>query len=178
MRTKSITIWALTSLTFIALIHLVEAIFVVALNSPIRLPQLYPFISGFTSSLTPFTYFWTTAVSTIALWGVTCLVAFHNPVELYLQKRELTETQIQDKRDAINMMCEPVESDHQTLMQLSELVRKMQKDSAPKQVPLPWKDTSREKSSYKTKPVKAKTCALKPNVHLAANKEKIKVSKK
>ncbi len=178
MRTKSITIWALTSLTFISLIHFVEAISVVALNNPMRLPQLYPFLNGLLSSLTPFTYFWITAISTLVLWGATCLVAFHNPVELYLKKHEITETQLQDKSDALNLMYETVESDHQTLIQLSELMRKMQKDPILEQAPLPTKVNPKGKNHHKNRPVRIKTYVSKPNVLLEENTEKIKVPKK
>src|SRR4030067_62794 len=44
MRKKCLAIWILITFTFIALIHLIEAITVIMLNNPIRIVQLYPFI--------------------------------------------------------------------------------------------------------------------------------------
>lgn len=187
MRTKSITIWALTSLTFISLIHFVEAITVITLNNPIRLPQLYPLINEPLKALTPSTYFWITAITTCALWAITCLVAFHNPVELYLKRHEATETQLQDKGDTLDRMCETVESDHQTLTQLSDLIRKMQKDQNPELTTLPTKIMS-ENSMLKSKPLRLKSYISKRNIHVAENSvkpqenplltQKLKVSKK
>ena len=173
MRTKSITIWALTSLTFISLVHLIEAITVITLNNPIRLTQLYPFINEPLKALTPATYFWITAITTCVLWGITCMVAFHNPVELYLQRHEVTETQLQDKSDALDRVCETVESDHQTLTQLSDLIRKMQKDQNPEQETLPTKTMLKENSVLKRKPLRLKRCVSKPTVHVAEDTEKL-----
>ena len=127
MRKKAIAIWVLTTITFISLVHLIEAITVIILDTPIRLLQLYPLINVALKALTPTAYFYISAVSTVILWGITCLVAFHNPVELYLNKREVTETQLQDKSELLDRMCETVESDHQTLTQLTDLIHKMQK---------------------------------------------------
>jgi hypothetical protein len=126
MRKKCMAIWILTTFTFIALIHLIEAITVIMLNNPIRLTQLYPFIGEFLKSMAPATYFYVSALSTAILWGVTCLVAFHNPVEVYLYKRSATEVQLQEKGELLDRMYETMESDHETLVQLKGIVRNVQ----------------------------------------------------
>jgi uncharacterized membrane protein (DUF106 family) len=126
MRKKSITIWVLTSLTFIFLVHFVEALTVIVLNNPIRLPQVYPFIGEALTTMSPITYFYLTAAITSFLWGITCLVAFHNPVEVYLNKNKANEAEFQEQSSLIDRMCDTVESDHHTLSQLKDLMRNIQ----------------------------------------------------
>jgi len=86
MSKKGLSIWLFSSLTFIALIHLIEAISVIAFDNEIRLLQLYPFINEKLEAITPTTYLWLSAASTLILWGITCAVAFENPVETFLNK--------------------------------------------------------------------------------------------
>jgi len=126
MRKKSIAIWVLTSLTFIFLVHFVEALTVIVLNNPIRLPQVYPLIGEALRTMPPVTYFYLTAAITAFLWGITCLVAFHNPVEVYLNKNKANEAEFQLQGDLIDRMCDTVESDHHTLSQLKDLMRNVQ----------------------------------------------------
>ena len=151
MRKKCIAIWILTTFTFIALIHLIEAITVIMLNNPIRLTQLYPFIGELLNSLSPATYLYVSALSTAILWGITCLVAFHNPVEIYLNKRTATEAQLQEKGELLDRMYETMESDHETLAQLKDIVRNVQTEvkelQPPKQTnPITPKKTENRKS--------------------------------
>ena len=159
MKKKCMAIWVLTTITFISLVHLIEAITVIILNTPIRLLQLYPFINEPLKALTPYAYFYISAITTVILWGVTCLVAFQSPIEHYLNQREMTETQLQDKSGLLDRMCETVESDHQTLTQLTDLIHKMQKGMKDEQTPKPMtltpqKETANLKNkSFSSKPV-------------------------
>ena len=161
MRKKCIAIWILTSITFISLVHLIEAITVIMLNSPIRLLQLYPLINEPLKAMTPYAYFYISAITTVILWGITCLVAFHNPVELYLSQREVTEAQLQDKGELLDRMCEAVESDHQTLTQLTDLIQRMEKGMKDEQPPLTTLTQPRETASLK-KPLQVKSITSKP----------------
>jgi len=168
MRKKAIAIWILTTITFISLVHLIEAITVIMLSTPIRLLQLYPLINVALKSLTPTAYLYISAVSTAVLWGITCLVAFHNPVELYLNKREVAETRLQDKTELIDRMCETVESDHQTLTQLTDLIHQMQKGMNDGQSPMLAPITSPiQLASLKSKPLHLKSLASKPSAQPA-----------
>ena len=126
MRKKCITIWLLTSLTFIFLVHFIEALAVIVLNNPIRLPQVYPLIGEALRTMSPIAYFYLTAAITAFLWGITCLIAFHNPVEVYLNKHKANEAEFQENSSLIDRMCETVESDHHTLSQLKDLMRNVQ----------------------------------------------------
>lgn len=131
MRTKSTAIWFLTSITFISLVHLIEAITAIIFNNPIRLLQLYPYGNVLATSFTPTTYLYVTATATAVLWAATCLVAFNNPVESYVNKRVRTDEKLIQDRDALlDSMCETVESDHRTLTRLTDIMRKMQKGEA------------------------------------------------
>jgi hypothetical protein len=128
VRTKSIAIWLLTSITFISLVHLIEAIMVFMFNNPIRLLQLYPYGNVIANSLTAQSYLYITATATAVLWAATCLVAFNNPVESYVNKHVQTDEKfLQDRAELLNRMCETVESDHQTLTKLTDIMRNMQK---------------------------------------------------
>ena len=131
MRKKGISIWLLSTLTFIALIHLIEAITVIVFNNPIRLLQLYPFINEQLTQISPNVYLYISAASTVILWGITCALAFDNPVEVFLnkilsdaKKQTATETQlIENKSELFDAMYETIESDSETLAQVKDLMR-------------------------------------------------------
>ena len=158
MRKKCLAIWILTTFTFISLIHLVEAITVTMFNNPIRLTQLYPFIGELLKSLSPATYLYVSALSTLILWGVTCLVAFYNPVEAYLCKHNATEAQLQEKGELLDRMHETMESDHETLAQLRDIVRNVQTEV---------KELQPLKQTKLTAPKKTETPKSKPQLNLA-----------
>ena len=160
MRKKCMAIWVLTTITFISLVHLIEAITVIILNTPIRLLQLYPFINEPLKALTPYAYFYISAITTVVLWGVTCLVAFQSPIEHYLNQREMAETQLQDKSGLLDRMCETVESDHQTLTQLTDLIYKMQNGVKDEQTQSPTTLTPpKETANLKNKSLTSKPVA-------------------
>ena len=143
MRTKSIAIWFLTSITFISLVHLIEALTVIMLNNPIRLLQLYPYGKTLADSFTPITYLFVTATATAVLWAATCLVAFNNPVESYLHKLVQADGKAMQDRDALlDRMCETFESDLRTLTRLTDILRMMQKGEADKELPAATTKTS------------------------------------
>jgi rRNA maturation endonuclease Nob1 len=128
---KGISVWLFSSLTFIALIHLIEAISVLIFNNQIKLLQLYPFINEkLLQLITPMAYFWISAAATIILWGITCAIAFENPVEAFLNKilsdakrQGAVETQLlEDKSEILDAMYETIESDNEILTQVKDLM--------------------------------------------------------
>jgi rRNA maturation endonuclease Nob1 len=128
---KGISVWLFSSLTFIALIHLIEAISVLIFNNQIKLLQLYPFINEkLLQLITPMAYFWISAAATIILWGITCAIAFENPVETFLNKilsdakrQGAVETQLlEDKSEILDAMYETIESDNEILTQVKDLM--------------------------------------------------------
>jgi len=133
---KGISVWLFSSLTFIALLHLTEAISVLFFNNEIRLLQLYPLINEKLQSITPITYFWISATSTFILWGITCAIAFENPVEAFLtkilsdaKKQSAVETQLlEDKSEVLDAMYETVEADNKILAQVKDLMCNVRAD--------------------------------------------------
>ena len=136
MAKKGISIWLFSSLTFIALLHLAEAISVLVFNNEIRLLKLYPFINEKLQSITPITYFWISAASTFILWGITCAIAFENPVETFLNKilsdaktQSAVETQLlEEKSEVLDAMYETVEADNKILSQVKDLMCNVRAD--------------------------------------------------
>ena len=130
MTKKGISIWLFSSLTFIALLHLAEAISVLVFNNEIRLLQLYPFINEKLQAITPITYFWVSAAATFILWGITCAMAFANPVETFLNKilsdaktQGTVEAQLlEEKSEILDSMNETIESNNEILAQVRDLI--------------------------------------------------------
>jgi len=127
---KGISVWLFSSLTFIALLHLTEAISVLFFNNEIRLLQLYPFINEKLQAITPITYFWVSAASTFILWGITCAIAFANPVDTFLNKilsdaktQGTVEAQLLEEKSEIpDSMSETIESNNEILAQVRDLI--------------------------------------------------------
>lgn len=131
MRKKGITIWLFSSLTFISLVHLIEAVSVVLFNNQIRLLTLYPFINQQLQHIPATAYLYITAAFTAILWGITCLLAFDNPVETFLnkilsdaKKQAATETQlVENKSEIFEQLYETVDSNAEALAQVKDIVR-------------------------------------------------------
>jgi rRNA maturation endonuclease Nob1 len=127
---KGLTVWIFSTLTFIATIHLVEAIAVFAFNNPIRLLQMYPIINEKVQSITPDVYLLVTTIATVSLWGITCATAFDNPVETFLnqiiseaKKQSNIETQsVESKSEMLDSMYETIESNNETIAQIKDLI--------------------------------------------------------
>lgn len=130
MAKKGISVWLFSSLTFIALLHLTEAISVLFFNNEIRLLQLYPFINEKLQAITPITYFWVSAAATFILWGITCAIVFANPVETFLNKilsdaktQGTVEAQLlEEKSEILDSMNETIESNNEILAQVRDLI--------------------------------------------------------
>lgn len=130
MARKGIFIWLFSALTFIALIHLIEAISVLVFNNQIKLLRLYPFTNEKLQVTTPTTYFWGSAIATLILWGITCLIAFENPVETFLnkmlsdaKKQSTVEAQmLETKSELLDAMNETVEMNNTLLAQVKDII--------------------------------------------------------
>jgi len=131
LRKKGIAIWLFTTLTFIALIHLIDAASALLFNNPIQLLQLYPFINQQLQQIPTDIYLYASAASTTILWAIACLIACDNPVEAFLNKvlsdakqQTATEAQVlESKSEIFDLMYETVESDSETLAQVKDLMR-------------------------------------------------------
>lgn len=97
---KSIVVWIFGCLTFFAGLHTFDAVLSLASNTDNAgsLLQLYPFynqIKETIGKLDAVTYFWLSLVSTLALMGVTCSLAFYDPILAYV-KKVISETKVDD----------------------------------------------------------------------------------
>ncbi len=130
MAKKGIAVWLFSSLTFIALAHMIDAISALVFNNEIRLFQLYPFVNEKLETITPMTYFWISVASTFILWGITCAIAFENPVETFLnkilsdaKKQSAVETQaLEGKSEILDSMNETIEQNGAVLAQVKDLI--------------------------------------------------------
>jgi rubrerythrin len=131
LRKKGIAVWLFTTLTFISLLHLIEAAAALFFNNPTHLLQLYPFINQMQIPMD--VYLYVSIVSTAILWGITCLIACDNPVEAFLnkilsdaKKQNTSEAQVlESKSEIFDMMYETIEADSETLGQVKDLMRNM-----------------------------------------------------
>jgi hypothetical protein len=127
---KGIAVWLFSSLTFVALIHLIEALSTMLFNNEIRLLQLYPFIGEKLQTITSLTYFLASTMATLTFWGITCVVAFTNPVETFLnkilsdaKKQSAVETQmLEEKGEILDVMNETIEANNEILAQVRDII--------------------------------------------------------
>lgn len=127
---KGLCVWLFSSLTFISLVHLTEAMSVLFFNNQAHLIQLYPLIGGLLQAISPATYFLASAVSTLVFWGITCGVAFDSPVEQFLnkilsdaKKQSNVEAQmVADKSEVLDAMYETIEASNETLSHVVDIV--------------------------------------------------------
>jgi DNA repair exonuclease SbcCD ATPase subunit len=127
---KGLCVWLFSSLTFISVIHLSEAVSVLIFNNQIRLLQLYPVINEKLQNVSPATYFWVSAVASVVFWAITCVVAFDNPVEKFLntilsdaRKQGAVETQlVEEKSEVLDAMYETIESSNETLAHVRDMM--------------------------------------------------------
>jgi hypothetical protein len=142
LQKKGLTIWIFSTITVFTLIHLIDAVAALLFNNQIQLLQLYPIINGFLSQISAQIYFYLSASTTAVLWGITCIIAFDNPVETFLNKilsdakqQTINEEQAMEKSGEIfDLMYETLESDSETLCQIKDLIRNVRtevKDIAP-----------------------------------------------
>jgi hypothetical protein len=127
---KGISIWLFSSLTFITLLHLADAISALVFNNEIRLLKLYPFINEKLQAITPMAYFWVSAATAFILWGITCAIAFTNPVEAFLntvlsdaKTQGAVEAQaLEEKSEILDAMSETIESNSEILAHVEDLI--------------------------------------------------------
>jgi rRNA maturation endonuclease Nob1 len=127
---RGVSVWLFSSLTFIAILHLVDAISAVVFNNPIRLLQLYPFAGEKLQAIAPITYLWISVAASLILWGITCVIAFENPVETFLNKvlsdaksQSAVENQLLERKsEVLDAMFESIESSGETLAHVQDMV--------------------------------------------------------
>ncbi len=130
MAKKALTVWIFSSFTLMAILHLIDAASALFFGNPMNLLRLYPLASERLQAMQPSAYFWLSAAATFLLWGITCMIAFENPVEVFLNKilsdaktQGAVETQLlESKGEILDAMFETIESSNQTLAQVKDIV--------------------------------------------------------
>lgn len=127
---KGSGVWLFSTLTAIAAAHLIDAANALLFNKPATLLSLYPVEEAKIQAITPNIYFLITAASTTLFWGITCTIAFENPVETFLnkilseaKKQSAVETQLlEEKSEILDAINEVVEMNNEMLSQIKDVV--------------------------------------------------------
>jgi rRNA maturation endonuclease Nob1 len=127
---KGLTVWIFSSLTFFSVAHLIESIYVMITGAQIKLISMYPLIGQKLATINPVTYLWLSAIASISFWGVTCAIAFENPMEQFLNKvlcdakrQSLAESKmVEDKSEVLDAMYETIESSNATISSVKDLI--------------------------------------------------------
>lgn len=122
--------WIFSSLTFVSVAHLIEAIYVLVSGSEIKLLKLYPFVGGILNNVSPVLYLWLSALVSLVFWGITCEIAFENPMEKLLTKavadaknQSAAETKVvEDKSEILDAMYETLESSSETIANVKDMI--------------------------------------------------------
>jgi hypothetical protein len=130
MARKGLCVWLFSSLTFVSMVHMTDAISAMFLNSQPHLLQVYPFIGEKLQAMSSTMYLLLTALSTLVFWGITCVAAFDSPVEQFLNKilsdakrQSTVEAQtVAEKSEVLDAMYETIEASNQTLAQVVDVV--------------------------------------------------------
>jgi DNA repair exonuclease SbcCD ATPase subunit len=97
---------------------------------------MYPIMGEKLLTMTPTNYLWIACASTLILWGITCAIAFENPVESFLnkilcdaKKQSTFETQtLENKSEMLDLMYETIESGNEKMSQLKDMVCNIRAD--------------------------------------------------
>jgi len=82
---KGIAVWIFGFLTFLAILHTFDAILFFIVGNTNSILKLYP-IGNALENLDVRTYMWASIVLTFVFFGITCIVAFHDPLEILINK--------------------------------------------------------------------------------------------
>jgi RNA polymerase-binding transcription factor DksA len=127
---KGVGVWIFSTLTVIAAAHLIDAVNAILFNKPITLLRLYPLARDKLEAITPPIYFLISAAATFVLWGITCAIAFQNPVEAFLnkilsdaKKQSTVESQLlEQKSELLDAMNETVEMNSEILSHVKDII--------------------------------------------------------
>ena len=130
MAKKGLSVWIFSSLTFVSVAHLIEAIYVLVSGSEIKFLKLYPFVGGTLGNVSPVVYLWLSAAASLVCWGITCAIAFENPIEKLLKKADAdakkqsaAETKVvEDKGEILDAMYETLESSSETIASVKDMI--------------------------------------------------------
>lgn len=82
---KGIAVWIFGFLTFLAVLHTFDATLSFTVGNANSILKLYP-VGNVLEDLNVMTYLLASIVSTFIFFGITCLIAFHDPIEILINK--------------------------------------------------------------------------------------------
>jgi len=127
---KGLSVWIFSSLTFVSVANLIDAIYAFISGTGIKLLQLYPFAGGVLGNVSPVLYLWLSAAASLVFWGITCAIAFENPLEKLLKKaltdakkQSAAESQVvEDKSEILDAMYDTIESSSETIASVKDMI--------------------------------------------------------
>ncbi len=127
---KGLNIWILSTLTFISLVHAIDAAIAFFAGNPAMLLKTYPFVGSYLAQIPTNLYLCASAGSGIALWCITCLVAFNNPIESILEhtlmdcqeEQEKDHQLVEEHSDFFDLMYQNMEDCKEELGKTVDLV--------------------------------------------------------
>ncbi len=133
MAKKDAKIWILSTLTFASLIHTIDASVAFLSNNQPQLLKIYPLIGEYLTQVPNAIYFYALVAITLAVWGLTCVVAFNNPLETFLSKtlmdaQEQNEAEnqlVEEHNNFFDLMYETMEESKKELGHTNDLVRSL-----------------------------------------------------
>ena len=130
MNTKGLTIWILSTLTFLALIHTIDAAIALIFHNPAQLTRLYPVVGQYLTQIPTNLHLYISVALTTEMWGLTCLVTFDNPLETFLKESlanaraqmHVEETTVEKNSDFFELMYKTMEDSKGELARNNDLV--------------------------------------------------------
>lgn len=122
-------------MTFLAVLHTFDAVLGFTGGNTSFLLKLYPF-KNLLGNVDVVTYFWASLASAFILFGITCAVAFHNPIEVLINKTleevELEENPsdrtIESKASVLEMISDTLTSNSVVLHSVKDDVNAVRYD--------------------------------------------------
>ncbi|MGB9135389.1 MAG: hypothetical protein WCC63_07420 [Candidatus Bathyarchaeia archaeon] len=127
---KSVAVWVLGSLTFLAGLHVLDGfLWLTGNQASAALLQVYPFVR-FLEPVDPVVYMLGSFVAVFLLWGGTTTVALRNPIEAFLgkvledgRKENQPDTELlETKTSILEMMSATLENNSKMLARLQDTV--------------------------------------------------------
>ena len=87
MGRKGIKIWILRTVAFASLAHSIDGAIALIYNNEPQLLKILPLIGEYLTQMPTNLYLCTSAIITLATWGLTCIVAYNGPSEACLNKK-------------------------------------------------------------------------------------------
>lgn len=86
---KGIGVWIFGFLTFLGVLHTFDAVLSFTLggtNSLLKLNPFYGLIYNMFGGIDAASYFWASIIFTFVLFGISCVIAFHDPIAAFINR--------------------------------------------------------------------------------------------